>query len=211
LRRLGGWDAFNVTEDADLGVRMSRFRHRAGVLDSRTREEAPVTFNAWLAQRTRWMKGWMQTLIVHNRHPVAFIRDIGWRGFIFVQIYVGGLILAPLLHTVFLLSSVLALVTGAQGGIESWLLLVLIGLGYAGAFAIVVAGLLHDGNARLLPAQALLPVCWLLHSLATVRATIDLLTRPFHWHKTTHGRTRVNRQAPQTHASASETAEAAAE
>src|SRR5690606_32805623 len=67
LRELGGWDAFNVTEDADLGVRLARRRMRVDVLQSATREAAPTRLRPWLGQRTRWMKGWMQTFIVHNR------------------------------------------------------------------------------------------------------------------------------------------------
>ena len=82
LREIGGWDAFNVTEDADLGVRLARRGLRAETLDSRTYEEAPLGYRAWMAQRTRWMKGWMQTFIVHNRAPRLFLREIGWRGFL---------------------------------------------------------------------------------------------------------------------------------
>ena len=69
LRALGGWDAFNVTEDADLGVRLARRGLRAEMLASRTLEEAPLTVRAWMAQRTRWMKGWMRP--VNRREPQA--------------------------------------------------------------------------------------------------------------------------------------------
>jgi cellulose synthase/poly-beta-1,6-N-acetylglucosamine synthase-like glycosyltransferase len=82
LRSPGGWDAFNVTEDADLGVRLARRGLRAETIESRTLEEAPLGYSAWMAQRTRWMKGWMQTFVVHNRAPLRFLREIGWRGFL---------------------------------------------------------------------------------------------------------------------------------
>ncbi len=69
LRRVGGWDAWNVTEDADLGLRLARFGRRVGALDSDTYEEAPADFRDWFGQRRRWLKGWMQTLAVHTRAP----------------------------------------------------------------------------------------------------------------------------------------------
>src|SRR5690606_9279280 len=101
-RRIGGWDAFNVTEDADLGVRLARRGFRAEAFDSRTHEEAPLTVRSWMAQRTRWMKGWMQTFCVHNQAPRALLRELGWRGFLGFQVLVGGMILSSLLHTIFL-------------------------------------------------------------------------------------------------------------
>ena len=67
LDAVGGWDPFNVTEDADLGVRLARFGYRSSTLDTATLEEAPEALLPWLRQRTRWFKGWMQTLLVHTR------------------------------------------------------------------------------------------------------------------------------------------------
>ena len=93
-----------MTEDADLGVRLARRGLRAETLASRTLEEAPVSIGAWMAQRTRWMKGWMQTFIVHNRAPGLFLHDVGWRAFVGFEVLVGGMILTSLLHTALLLS-----------------------------------------------------------------------------------------------------------
>ena len=69
LRKVGGWDPYNVTEDADLGMRLARFGYRADIIDSTTYEEAPADAGPWLRQRTRWFKGWMQTWLVHMRQP----------------------------------------------------------------------------------------------------------------------------------------------
>jgi cellulose synthase/poly-beta-1,6-N-acetylglucosamine synthase-like glycosyltransferase len=196
LREVGGWDAFNVTEDADLGIRLARLRYRTGTLASRTGEEAPIGLDAWMGQRTRWIKGWMQCFIVHNRSPRQLLADMGWRNFLAFEIYVSGLILSALLHTVFLVTLGLRIATG--GGVyltDPWdvaYLCVLI-LGYGGSAAVIAAGLLRAGQARLLPTQLLLPIYWLLHSAATVRAAHELLTRPYFWAKTAHGRTRVRR------------------
>lgn len=196
LRELGGWDAFNVTEDADLGTRLSRLRYRSATLASQTREEAPISLSAWMAQRTRWMKGWMQTFIVHNRSPRRFLEDIGWRGFLAFEIYIGSMIISALLHSVFVASFVATLLLSlrtepfdAWDGVSLAMLLV----GYGGAGALVVAGLLRLGQPGLLPYQLALPLYWMLHSVATVRALHELVARPYFWAKTEHGRTRMRR------------------
>jgi glycosyltransferase XagB len=79
LRRLGGWDPHNVTEDADLGLRAAVEGYRVGVIDSHTDEEACSRVRPWIRQRTRWIKGYLQTTLVHSRRPVRLVRNIGPR------------------------------------------------------------------------------------------------------------------------------------
>lgn len=98
LEDLGGWDPFNVTEDADLGIRLARAGWRTEVIASTTFEEAPVTLRAWLGQRTRWLKGWAQTLLVHGRHPRALVRDLGWPGTAAMMALTAGPFASALLH-----------------------------------------------------------------------------------------------------------------
>src|SRR5208282_646403 len=96
LRRVVGWDAWNVTEDADLGLRLARFGYQVETIDSATYEDAPVTFSDWLGQRTRWLKGWMQTLAVFLRTPRHYIRKMGlFRAFAALCVMV-SLIAGPL-------------------------------------------------------------------------------------------------------------------
>lgn len=198
LRELGGWDAFNVTEDADLGVRLARRGLRAETFASRTYEEAPLDMKAWMAQRTRWMKGWMQTFIVHNSAPGLFLREIGWRGFLGFQVLVGGMILSSLLHTLFIAGLLLRLamegVVGLfpQDGLD-WFAVGILASGYGGAIVLVISGLVHQRAFHLLPAQIVLPFYWILHSWASVRAAVELITKPVHWAKTTHGVTKLAR------------------
>jgi cellulose synthase/poly-beta-1,6-N-acetylglucosamine synthase-like glycosyltransferase len=198
LRQLGGWDAFNVTEDADLGIRLARGRYRTAAMASRTYEEAPITLRAWMAQRTRWMKGWMQTLLVHNRAPRELFRDLGWRGFLAFELMVGSMVLSSLLHTAFLLSVGVALAVNGPwallpGNAWGWISAGVLLAGYGGALALVVSGVLRLGWPGLLPFQILLPLYWVLHSVAAVRAAFDLLKRPHHWAKTEHGLTAMVR------------------
>lgn len=196
LRSLGGWDSFNVTEDADLGVRLARHGLRTATIASQTREEAPVDMRAWLKQRTRWMKGWMQTLIVHNSDWRELLDDLGWRGFLGFQIYVGSMVLSAPLHTAFMLSLLLGLPgdghtpsLDAMDGVAAVTFLV----GYAGPGLLVVMGLRRLGRHDLLAGQLLLPLYWFLHSVAALLALIELVRMPHFWAKTDHGRTRLSR------------------
>jgi cellulose synthase/poly-beta-1,6-N-acetylglucosamine synthase-like glycosyltransferase len=199
LREAGGWDAFNVTEDADLGVRLARLRYRTAMLPSRTYEEAPIGLGAWLNQRTRWMKGWMQTFIVHNRRPGRLLADLGWRSFLGLELWLGSLILSPLLHTVFVASILVeVLATGEPPftpfDVRTGLALAIFVLGYGGSFAVTLVGLQRTGQRHLLSVQLLLPLYWTLHSVATIRASWQLVRRPHFWAKTPHGLTRVDRR-----------------
>jgi len=103
LRWLMAWDAFNVTEDADLGIRLARSGYRCQVVASTTHEEAPARLMCWLRQRTRWLKGYVQTWLVHMRSPAALWRELGPRGFLAFQIMVGGTVLSALAHPWFYL------------------------------------------------------------------------------------------------------------
>ena len=120
LREVGGWDAWNVTEDADLGFRLARFGYRSVTFNSTTNEEAPIRFKAWLGQRSRWMKGWMQTWGVHMREPRRLWRQAGPRGFFTLNIIVGGNVLTALAYPVLVIelaAHLLASITGSTSGL----------------------------------------------------------------------------------------------
>lgn len=198
LRDVGGWDAFNVTEDIDLGLRLARLGLVCDTLASHTHEEAPVRLMAWLRQRTRWMKGWMQTFIVHNRHPLHLLSQLGWRGFLAFQIHTAGTILSPLLHTLLCISVVLRLIVPGWGwtlqldiwSALQWLILV---VGYAGAITVTTCGLFRMKRGNLLLLLGFLPAYWVLHAWATLLALRQLIDRPYFWAKTEHGHTRLRR------------------
>jgi cellulose synthase/poly-beta-1,6-N-acetylglucosamine synthase-like glycosyltransferase len=98
LRALGGWDAFNVTEDCDLGLRLSRYQLDTIVLDSTTYEEANSQFKGWIRQRSRWIKGYAQTYLVHMRHPLRMLRKGQYRQFISLQLLIAGKIISLFLN-----------------------------------------------------------------------------------------------------------------
>lgn len=189
LRELGGWDAYNVTEDADLGLRLARRRLRVDVLASSTREAAPTRLWPWIGQRTRWMKGWMQTFIVHNRDPGRLMSEMGLPAFLVVEALLLGMILAPMLHCGFALVLLTRWLTGLgwmDSGIWTAVYIAVLALGYGSALAMTALGLLRLGKPGLLPAQGWLPVYWLLMGFATLRAAQELLVRPFYWFKSPH-------------------------
>ena len=90
LIEIGGWDPFNVTEDADLGIRLHKAGYETAMLDSTTLEEANSELFNWIRQRSRWVKGYIQTYLVHMRHPLRLLRQIGWKSFFSFQMMVGG-------------------------------------------------------------------------------------------------------------------------
>lgn len=200
LRELGGWDAYNVTEDADLGVRLARQRLRVDMLNSATREAAPTRLTPWLGQRTRWMKGWMQTFIVHNRDPGRLMAEMGLPVMLVFEALLLGMIVAPVLHCGFLLVLLLRWATGQgsfDGTIWTVFYLAILALGYGSAFAMTTLGLRRLGRGSLVPAQWLLPAYWLMIGWATIRAAHELLTRPSYWFKSPH-RPRARATAPVT-------------
>lgn len=190
LRTIGGWDAYNVTEDADLGVRLARRGFACGTSSTMTLEDAPETFKGWLGQRRRWMKGWMQTILVHNRRPGQLLRDLGFWRFCAFEIIVFGMVLSPLLHTGFVLTCLVFLSRDgiALPTLDLWSLacLVVLALGHGIAIASNMVGLIRTRQPWLIIWQLLLPFYWMAIAWATLAALLDLATRPFHWIKTTH-------------------------
>jgi cellulose synthase/poly-beta-1,6-N-acetylglucosamine synthase-like glycosyltransferase len=191
LRRMGGWDAFNVTEDADLGMRLARLHHAVETIDVPTAEEAPTQLGSWMAQRSRWMKGWMQTFIVHNRSPRLLLRHAGLGRMLAFEIMILSMILAPILHVGFIATLLARWVLGVAPWAHGWdlwslLYLAIFLLGYGSAVATTWAGLQRSGRRELLLVQLLLPFYWLLTAAATLRALHELTNRPFYWSKTRH-------------------------
>lgn len=189
LRELGGWDAYNVTEDADLGARLARRRLRVEMLASVTRETAPTHLLPWLGQRTRWMKGWMRTFVVHNRDPGRLAAEMGLRAMLAFEALMLGMIIAPILHCGFLLVLATRWLSGManmDSAIWTVLYLAMLALGYGSALVMTALGLVRLGGRGLLSSQVLLPLYWLLIGLATIRAAHELLTRPFYWFKSPH-------------------------
>ncbi|WP_454683208.1 glycosyltransferase [Ancylobacter moscoviensis] len=202
LEGVGAWDPFNVTEDADLGVRLAAAGWRTAVIASTTDEEAPRRLPAWMRQRTRWYKGWMQTLLVHSRHPRRLVQGTGLPGAVVLALLLGGGLTAALLHP--FLGFVLlldlwrppeAIPSRATQFLDAvWPCVLLAGYGSAAlSTAIGMRRRQVPGIARVL---ALMPVYWLMLSAAAWRALFQLIVAPHRWEKTEHGLARTSRRRP---------------
>ncbi len=186
LEAAGGWDAWNVTEDADLGLRLARMGKRVGVISPPTLEEAPETFQVWMAQRSRWIKGFIQSWLVLMRTPLQSLREIGIMGWLAMQLTLGGAILSAMLAgpmAIWLSLCVFLpdLELGAAG-----IALLLSGYGVNVLAAFVSPNI---AGAERLKTVATLPLYWPLLSIATVRALYGLARTPHFWAKTPHGLT----------------------
>jgi len=197
LRRVGGWDAWNVTEDADLGVRLAREGARVGALASDTREEAPINLGSWFRQRTRWQKGWMQTLIVHSREPARLLRALGPTRALAAAALIGGSVFGGLFGPALAGEALWRVFCGDLPKESVWsvagdvAIYTLMASGLMTALVPAVAAARRRGLAASPVAFASLPLYYALISAASWTALIDLAARPFYWAKTEHGRSRA--------------------
>jgi len=193
LREIGAWDPFNVTEDADLGIRMYKKKYRTAIVDSTTYEEANSELWNWIRQRTRWEKGYMQTWLVAMRHPVALYRSLGLRAFVSFQIMIGGSPLILLINPFYWIVTTLWFV-GKWNVIPNFFPGAIYYLSMfnmlTGNFLFIYMNLLGTYRREYydLSRYALLtPIYWFLMSIAAWRAFWQLVTKPFYWEKTVHG------------------------
>ncbi|MEI8139780.1 MAG: glycosyltransferase [bacterium] len=193
LRELLGWDAFNVTEDCDLGIRIQRAGYQTSMLHTTTWEEACSRVRFWIPQRTRWIKGYIQTYLVHMRHPLQLLRELGLAKFLHFQLVVGCSTLATLLNPLFWFLAVLwflfrldALTSLFPGPVFAMGVLCL----FAGNFAFVYLGMIGCYRRRywdLVSYALLVPCYWILMSYSGWRAFFQFFSDPFKWEKTNHG------------------------
>ena len=192
LRKIGGWDPYNVTEDADLGLRLARLGFRTGVVESLTYEEANTQLINWLRQRARWIKGFMQTWLVHMRNPVRTARELGPTGFWTLQSFTAGVFLSALFHPFLIAITIWLLIVNPphvslQATALAGLNLEVFVLGYGVAMLAGIKALRQRGVKGWWFTIATMPVYWLLMSIAAWLALWQLIFSPFQWNKTEHG------------------------
>lgn len=190
LKKVGTWDPYNVTEDADLGLRLFRYKFKTLVMNSHTYEEANGNMLSWIRQRTRWQKGYLLTFLVHTSHPKRFFSELGVKNALLSMVTFGSSFFLPLLNPLLWIIFLLGLWgNGAQSTISPW-------FGYIALFNLLVGNMTyiiihfvaaHENKRHdLLPFVLLLPVYWLGISIATIRAIWQFGANPFYWEKTKH-------------------------
>lgn len=202
-REIGGWDEFNVTEDADLGVRLARHGYRTQILDSITLEEANSDVVNWIRQRSRWYKGYLQTMLVHLRNPVALRDEIGTIATLRLINMTGGVPLTSATNLLFWFTMVVWVLGRPTFVAELFPPLtyyICLALFIVGAPLSIFVGLIATqalGKPHLWWAALLAPLYWILQSVAALKALYQLAFRPFFWEKTVHGLTH-SADSPQT-------------
>ncbi|SHJ19392.1 glycosyltransferase family 2 protein [Wenxinia saemankumensis] len=201
IEAVGGWDAHNVTEDADLGIRLARHGFRTAMLDSTTFEEANARPWPWVRQRSRWLKGYAQTWALHSRRPAALGRDLGPGAAAALQILLLGTLVQALLAPVLWLAWPALRLSGAAEGhpVLAVVLPATLAVSVAALavdLAVQVTGALGSGRRWLAPWALTLPLYFPLATLAAWKAAIELVGRPFFWDKTAHGFARQDPVTP---------------
>ena len=193
LVEVGAWDPYNVTEDADLGVRLFKAGYRTATIDSTTYEEANSELRNWIRQRSRWIKGYIQTWLVHMRHPVRLLKDIGLKPFLSFQLIVGGTFFAAILNPVYWALTTIWFLFQPEF-IHSLYPGLIFHVGaitfYLGNFAFTymnVAGTLSRHYYQLVKHAMFSPLYWGLMSVGAWKGMWQLVTKPHYWEKTRHG------------------------
>ncbi len=200
LVELGGWDAHNVTEDADLGVRLSRAGYRTEIVRTTTYEEANFRAWPWVKQRSRWLKGFMVTYLVHMRAPRQLLRDLGLLRFLGLQAFflgtLGQFLLAPLLWAfwpIFFGLPHLYQPILTPGLLTACVVLFLVA--EAANLLVGICGVIAGKRRFLLPWVPTMVLYYPLGVLAAYKGLWELAVNPFFWDKTQHGHAVEEREA----------------
>jgi cellulose synthase/poly-beta-1,6-N-acetylglucosamine synthase-like glycosyltransferase len=181
LRKIGLWDAYNVTEDADLGLRLSMYGYKTKILDSYSFEECPTDIPNWLNQRSRWIKGFLQTFLVYLRQDPKLKAKLSMKSRIYIYIFLGFATYSFFfLPWYFILSDRGNLINSALAKANIYMIFL-----YMYYSAVVVT---RSSSRSMLDFAALLiwPFYFILHVIASYKALFELITKPFSWNKTRH-------------------------
>jgi len=195
LDTIGAWDPHNVTEDADLGLRIAASGYHTAVVDSTTLEEANSDPVNWVRQRSRWYKGYLQTWLVQMRKPVELLRTLGFRNFLRFNLVLAGTPVIAVLNLLFWLITVLWFL-GQPTQIEAvfpWYIyfpaLAALILGNAATVYMSLIAIWEDDRPDLLWPALTVPTYWVMMSVAAAKGTYQLIRNPSYWEKTFHGLT----------------------
>lgn len=202
LLELGGWDPFNVTEDADLGLRAYSKGYKVSIVNSTTYEEANNEPFNWIRQRSRWIKGYMQTYLVHMRNPIKLIKKVGIKGFLGFNFFIGATPLTFLIYPVLLFIFFTYVVfdfSFIARIFPNWVLFIAIFNLLIGNVLMVYINMMAVFKRRfyeLILFSLANPVYWIMHSISAYKGLYQLIVNPFFWEKTNHGLSKASQTTP---------------
>jgi cellulose synthase/poly-beta-1,6-N-acetylglucosamine synthase-like glycosyltransferase len=183
LKEVGYWDAYNVTEDADLGLRLYLNGYKVHLINSTTMEESPSSLPVWLAQRARWIKGFCQTIYIFMQAK----KDGGKFGLIkicSVYIFV-GLSTYSFLALPWLLF--IPVLNPSPFIYYLWIINAIFSFSYMYSIAYFILYKENSWSPAKLFTLLIYPFYFILHTIASYRAICEIITVPFQWNKTPHG------------------------
>lgn len=193
IKEVGAWDGFNVTEDADLGVRIAASGYSTAVLDSTTLEEANSDAINWIRQRSRWYKGYLQTWLVHMRRPLQTFRAVGFVGTYRFTLLLAGTPITACINMIFWFTTA-AWILGQPALIAAlfptyiyYFSLMSLIIGNVATIYMYLIASRESNNAYLLVPSLTMPLYWLMMSVAAIKGCWQLVRNPSYWEKTFHG------------------------
>jgi cellulose synthase/poly-beta-1,6-N-acetylglucosamine synthase-like glycosyltransferase len=181
---------YNVTEDADLGIRMARFGYKTDVITNTfTAEESPNSLYAWFKQRTRWNKGHIKTVLV-NCKTFASVKQLGFVNFIQMFVGIGLGIFAMLMSVVSFCSGIAILMHSKMGYSIFWEDVYLRVFSVLNIVFFILSPLPYlwiSKNRSLrhfIKPALLIPIYFILQTVATFNAIYELIFKTHHWNKT---------------------------
>lgn len=189
LKELGGWDPFNVTEDCDLGIRIFKNGYRTKVLDTTTWEEANSELNNWIKQRSRWVKGYIQTYFVHLRNPFKLLKQIGFKNFIHFNLIVGGNFFVLCFNPIAWIFLLIWFFSSQKIYFPNLFFIIITPVLLIGNIIFVViniVGVLKRKWYKLVFPALLSPFYWILMSIGALKGFFQFFRKPHYWEKTEH-------------------------
>ncbi len=192
LRQVGGWDEYNVTEDCDLGLRLFSQGWRTRILESTTWEQACPSVPYWIKQRSRWVKGYVQTYCIHTRDLLNFHRKLGFWNSLQFHLLIGGTFISQLVNPLYWIMTLLWLFV-RPAGLDQFFPTSIFAMGsfclFVGNFIFVYTSAIacvRRGVGELAKYSLLMPFYWMMMSIAAWKGFLQLFSNPHHWEKTKH-------------------------
>ena len=192
LRQIGGWDEYNVTEDCDLGLRLFSQGWRTRILESTTWEQACPSVPYWIKQRSRWVKGYVQTYCIHTRDLLGFHRKLGFWNSLQFHLLIGGTFISQLINPLYWIMTLLWLFV-RPAGLDQYFPTAIFAMGsfclFVGNFIFVYTSAIacvRRGVGSLAKYSLLMPFYWMMMSIAAWKGFLQLFSNPHHWEKTKH-------------------------